>query len=80
MLIYCPDTNLIENRRAIAFYKVLDSDISVLLKSLDEKSALQVSRGGRQEEAYWHGTEGEFDGFIWTETWKIGGRGDIESL
>ena len=76
MLIYCPDTNLIENRRAIAFYKVLDSDINAL--ALDEKSPLRVSRGNVQEEAYWHGTEGKFDGFIWTSTWKIGGKGNIE--
>ena len=77
MLIYCPDTNLTERRWTTAFYKVLDSDISVV--SVDEEAALYVSRGKLQEDAWWYKGEGK-PGFIWTYTWKIGGKGNIEPM
>ena len=81
MLVYCPDKNHLEKRFKEAFYKVPNSDITVI--PVDEHKNLVVIRGDLQEEAYHCKEEG---GFIWWGKegsdfiWKIGGQGNAHAL
>ena len=77
MLVYCPDTNIMEHRWKTAFYKVPASHISV---AVDDQNQLRVTtevNGNTTTEDAYYWTEEDGPGFIWCESWKMAGFGGL---